>query len=339
MQLAEKRPITIEWGFIGLFVLYISIFAGVLEMNRSALLAFREFTASAIAALWGIFTTQVACSGTQLTFVGFAMEIVLECTALHYMIIYIAGVLAFRSHTVSYRAAGIFLGILLIFLLNMFRIGIIGFIGRYYSDVFTFVHEYLWQGMFALSVILLWMLWVNGRRMLSRRIIVLLFAVLATASLSFWLATRLLETYISLLAALSNVLFPIVSVLVDVPQKVIADGKLIGYVVGNTVIYSKTTLYVLNAALLLPIASLTFVWSQKKLFLQRLSAAALLLIAQHLLIILLDWLLEVTAGPEIHSVIVWCIVMSTFIAPMLVWLLVMKIFRAEPSSKNNSSHA
>lgn len=336
MRVAENSPVTIEWGFIGLFVLYIGIFVGMAEVGQGSMLAFREFTTSAISALWGLFSVPVVCSSTQLNFAGFPMEIVLECTALHYMIIFIAGVLAFRNHTLSYRAAGIIIGAVTIFFLNIVRIGIIGFIGRYFSSIFEFVHDYLWQGIFALTVILIWVLWVNGKRGVSRRLIVLLLVVAASASLSFWLATTLLEEYIVLLAALSNVMFPLLSMFIDVPQQIVAEGQLIGYVIGNTVIYSKTTLYVLNAALLLPIASITFVRSQKKIFLMRFFAATILLVAQHMLIIVFDWLLEVTAGPDIHSVLIWCIVMSTFIAPMLTWLLVMKIFRATPPDSHAS---
>ncbi|MDP2158119.1 MAG: archaeosortase/exosortase family protein, partial [Nitrospirota bacterium] len=235
MQLAEKQPIAIEWGFLGLFVLYVSIFVGIAEIGQGFMPAFREFTATAITAFWGFFSIPIACSGTQLTFIGFPMEIVLECTALHYMIIFVAGVLAFRSHSLSYRAAGIIIGTLAIFFFNLIRIGVIGFIGRYFTNLFTFVHDYLWQGLFALLVLLLWIIWVNGKKVFSRRMIVPFLLVSVSASLSFWLVVTFLEAYVSLLAALSNVMFPMLSLFVDVPQQVIAEGRLIGYVVGNNV--------------------------------------------------------------------------------------------------------
>ncbi len=337
MQIAENKPVTIEWDFLGLFVLYISIFVGMAEIGQGSMLAIRELTTSAITSFWGFFSVPVFCSATQLTFIGFPMEIVLECTALHYMIIFVAGVLAFRSHTLLYRATGIVIGTLAIFLLNILRIGAIGFIGRYFTAVFDFVHNYLWQGMFALCVVMFWVIWINGKQVFTRRSIKQFLIMTVSASLSFWLAVTFLESYISLLAAITNSTFLILSPILDVPRQVIVDGSRLGYVVGNEVTYSDTTLYVLNAALLLPIASLTFVLSQMKTFLKRLSVAAILLSAQHILIITLDWILEVTAGPVIHSVIIWCIVMSSFIAPMLVWLLVMKIFPAEPDAKKDVS--
>lgn len=332
MQLAEKKPLTTDWGFLGLFVLYMCIFVGMAEMGQGFMLAFREFTASAITFLWGFFSVPVTCFATQLTFAGFPMEIVLECTALHYMIIFVAGVLAFSSHSLSYRAAGIVIGTLAIFLLNILRIGVIGFIGRNFMNLFTFVHAYLWQGMFALLVLLLWAIWVNGRRIFNRKLFIHILVIAATASLSFWLMVTFLDTYVSLLAALSNTMFRILSPFVDVPQQVMAEGRRIGYIVGRGTIYSDATLYVLNAALLVPIASSTFVRSQVKVFLKRLAAAAILIWLQHMLIIALDWLLAATVGADVHSVICWCIVMSTFVAPMLIWLLVMKIFRAEPDT-------
>lgn len=329
VQLAEKKPITAEWAFLGLFVLYIVICIGIAEMLQGSMPAFREFTASIITALWGLFSVPVVCSGTQMTFAGFPMEIVLECTALHYMIIFVAGVLAFRSHSLAYRAAGIIIGTLVIFFLNILRIGVIGFIGRYFSNLFAFVHDYLWQGFFALFVLLLWVIWVNGKRVFSGRPFFHFLIISASASLSFWVMVTFLEAYISLLTVLSNVMFPMLSFFVDVPQHVVAEGRLIGYVVGDEVVYSTTMLYVLNAALLLPIASITFVRSQVKIFLKRLATATLILGLQHMLLIALDWRLSITIGPDIQSVIIWCIVMSTFIAPLVSWLCSSLIFRTE----------
>jgi len=326
-----------EWEFLGLFLLYTALLVGMAEIGQGSMVAFREFTASIISAFWGFFSVPVVCSGTRLAFVGFPMEIVLECTALHYMIIFVAGVLAFRSHTLSYRAAGIIIGTLAIFLLNIVRIGLIGFIGRYFIASFDFVHNYLWQGIFALCVVLLWVIWINGKKIFSRRFIVRFLVVTVSASLSFWLAVTFLETYVSLLAAVSNIMFAGMSSFFDVPQNVIVEGKRIGYVVGSEITYSDATLYVLNAALLLPIASLTFVRSQARTFLKRLSAAAILLGVQHILLIAGDWMLEVTAGPNLQSLIIWCIVMSTFIAPMLIWLLVMNVFPTEPATDRHVS--
>lgn len=336
MQAAERNPIAIKWDFIGLFLVYLGVLVGVADISAGFLLAFREFTSSAIAALGNLFPVTIVSSGTRLTFGGFPMEIVLECTALHYMIIFLAGVLAFRSHRLSYRVFGVVAGIVAIFLLNLTRIGIVGFVGRYYSDLFAFIHEYLWEGMFALSVVLLWILWVNGKRIFSRKLVTLLLRVFFSASLSFWLMVTFLDSYVSLLASLYNAVLPVLSLLIELPQRIISDGKLIGYVIGNEVTYSKTTLYFLNAALLMPIASITFVRSQKKIFLKRLCAAALLLVAQHMLVITLDWLLEVASGAGIQSVIVWCIVMTTFIAPMLIWLAVMNIFPAPREQRDGS---
>ncbi len=337
MKSDEKNPAAFEWGFAGLFVLYVGMFVGLAEAGSEYMLVFRELTASAITAVWGLFSVPVVCSGTGIQFAGFPMEIVLECTALHYMMIFVAGVMAFRSHTRAYRAAGIIIGTLAIFLLNIARIGIIGFIGKYFSNIFEMVHDYLWQGLFALAVVLLWVVWVNGIRGLSRRFVRQFLIVSVSASVSFWLGVIFLEEYISLLAVLSGVMFSILSVWIDVPQQVITDGSVIGYVVGETVIYSRTTLYVLNAALLLPIASITFVRQETRLFFKRLSVAAVLFIAQHMLIVLLDWLLEIMKGAEIQSVLTWGIVMSSFIAPMLIWLAAMTIFRATivfPSSES-----
>lgn len=337
MQKTEIDPVTLRWDFPGLFVLYTAILVAVIEMSDGSMLAFREFTTSALAIFWGLFSVPVVCSGTQLTLTGFPMEIVLECTGLHYMILFIAGVLAFRSHNLSYRAAGIVIGTLTIFLLNIARIGVIGFVGRYFGSVFEFVHDYLWQGIFALSVVLIWTLWVNGKNIFSLRLINHILVVFVSALFSFWLVVTFLEAYIAFLAALSNTMFRVLSLFIEVPEQVVNNGKSIGYAIGNKVIYSETTLYVLNAALLLPIASITFIRSQKMIFLKRLCTATILLVISHLLIIALDWLLVVIGGPGYNSVIVWCIVMSAFIAPILIWPVVMNIFRSTPSSDSRSS--
>ena len=332
VRVTEKHPITVQWDFLVLFILFIGVFAGIAEMGHGYKLAFREFTASAITALWGFFSVPVSCSATQLTIAGFPMEIVLECTALHYMIIFVSGVLAFRSHTLKYRALGVLIGTLAIFLLNIARIGMIGFIGQYFNSVFDFAHEYLWRGMFALSVLFCWILWVNGKKVFSRRLTVTLFIAAVSALLSFALVVTYLESYIKLVAVLSNVMFPVLSAVMDVPQRVIAEGRLIVYEVGNLVVDSKVTYYFMNAALLLPVALITYVRSEWKIFLKRLSVAIVLTLTQHLFIIALDWMQEVTVA-SVHPAIMWCIILTTFVSPLLIWLFVMKIFRAEPAAE------
>lgn len=316
----------INWKFLGLFTLYLGIFIGLVQIPQSLYHEALRFTASAVASFWKMFSVPVSSVDTHVTFFNFTMEIILECTGLHYAAIFMAAVLAFQGHTFPYKTAGLFVGISVIFLLNLLRLGIIGIIGHYSANLFSFVHLYLWQALFTLFVLLLWILWVNGKAGFSWRLTKQILLVVAAGFISFWFMITYLSYYLSFIAYLADGIFPLLSGLMSIPASVIAEGELIGYISGSYIIYSKTGLYALNYVIFLSLAPVIALSSERKLFLKRFMAGTGLMIAFHLGLILMDWSLEVATDATTSSVLIWCIVLSSMLAPLVSWLCAALLF-------------
>ncbi|MEW6713886.1 MAG: archaeosortase/exosortase family protein [Nitrospirota bacterium] len=316
----------INWKFLALFTLYLGIFIGLVQIPQSLYHEAERFTASAVAYFWKLFFIPVTSVDTHVTFFDFKMEIILECTGVHYAAIFVAAIFAFQGHTFSYKTAGLFIGIVAIFLLNLFRLGIIGMIGHFYPSLFTFVHLYLWQALFTLFVLMLWIMWVNGKVSFPWLRAKQILLAAAVASISFWLMITYINYYLSFIAYIADSIFPLFAVFMPIPTSVIAEGELIGYVSGVYVIYSETGLYALNYAIFFSLAPLAALSSGRKVFVKKFMAGTGFMTVSHLCLILMDWSLEVTADATSSSVLRWCIVLSSMIAPVVSWLCATLLF-------------
>jgi len=97
-------------------------------------------------------------AGDLITVAGFSVRIVLECTAIHPMLIYIAFVLA---HPASLRrtAAGLAAGSSLLFSVNIARIALVTLVGARWPLFFELLHVYLGQVVMLLLVLAAALLW------------------------------------------------------------------------------------------------------------------------------------------------------------------------------------
>ena len=82
------------------------------------------------------------------------------CNGLNVMIVFISFIVAFTGtlrKTVLFSIAGF----LLIYIFNLFRVGLLYFIAKYYPDNLYFFHKYLFTGLLYVLVFLLWYFWVS----------------------------------------------------------------------------------------------------------------------------------------------------------------------------------
>lgn len=97
--------------------------------------------------------------GTQ-----FAFHVVPDCGAIPSMSIFLAAVLAFPAAWWK-RGVGAIVGLIILYGINILRLGTLGYIGAIDTSPgrkwFTFAHEYVWQGVFIVFVVAVWMLWVE----------------------------------------------------------------------------------------------------------------------------------------------------------------------------------
>ena len=92
----------------------------------------------------------------------FPFIVVSECGAIEIMAIFIAAVLAFPA-TWRSRLVGLLIGIPLMYSVNIFRLFCLAIIGAVdpTRKWFTFAHEYVWQAVFIIFVVAVWMAWVE----------------------------------------------------------------------------------------------------------------------------------------------------------------------------------
>lgn len=179
---------------------------------------------------------------------GFTMTITLECTALHMLSIYGAGVLSYPFHRLSYKLAGLIAGSAAIIVLNVLRISALGIIGTRSLAVFHFAHTFLWQGTFVVLVLLIWYLWAKGTTMGTRRFLRIA-AVFFFASIASLIGLGyIMDRYTAALAAAAEALlnlFPGTGVLIT------AAGSKILYANADARYQYEVSTDIANAAIFL----------------------------------------------------------------------------------------
>ncbi|MBI1317394.1 MAG: exosortase H [Candidatus Hydrogenedens sp.] len=91
---------------------------------------------------------------------NFHFIVVSECGAIEVMAIFFAAVVAFPTRWWK-RLLGILVGVPVMYLVNILRLTCLAVIGAYNPEMFRFAHEYLWQAVYIIFVVVVWMLWVE----------------------------------------------------------------------------------------------------------------------------------------------------------------------------------
>lgn len=94
--------------------------------------------------------------------VSFRFSVVPDCGALPSMAIFVSAMLAFPTRWWK-RLVGIAAGLPLLYAVNVLRLVCLGVIGAYYDggEEFDFAHHYVWQGIYIVFVVAIWMAWVE----------------------------------------------------------------------------------------------------------------------------------------------------------------------------------
>ncbi len=94
--------------------------------------------------------------------VAFSFIVIPDCGAVQSMAIFVAAILAFPAGWFR-RLIGMVVGIPVLYLVNAFRLAFLAVIGAMDNggEWFKFAHEYVWQGIYIVFVVALWMGWVE----------------------------------------------------------------------------------------------------------------------------------------------------------------------------------
>jgi exosortase H (IPTLxxWG-CTERM-specific) len=91
---------------------------------------------------------------------GFAVSIEAGCNGVEATIVLLAAMLAFPAPW-RYKALGLAIGIAAVQLLNVVRVISLFYIGQWNRDVFEWAHQYVWQALIMLDVLVVWLIWVR----------------------------------------------------------------------------------------------------------------------------------------------------------------------------------
>ena len=145
--------------FVSLFIFFLLIFYFFYYFLMDKFYFIREITALILGVLLSsLGKTEV--NGAKLSFSGFTVEIIDECTAIFSAIVYCSCVLAYPT-TLKRRAVGIIFGVPCLYAINLLRLFILAIVGAFYPSMFEFMHVYLWQASFIIFVILIFLLWLK----------------------------------------------------------------------------------------------------------------------------------------------------------------------------------
>ncbi len=92
----------------------------------------------------------------------FSFVVIPDCGAIPVMVIFVAAVLAFPA-TWTARLMGLVMGLPILYAVNVFRLAFLACVGAWDRgrEIFNFAHHYVWQGIYIVFVVAVWMAWVE----------------------------------------------------------------------------------------------------------------------------------------------------------------------------------
>lgn len=151
--------------FLTFIVLQLTLFGinmlGVVQQH--VVLPWTALLACVCAALVTLFDASAAAAGKVLwnTVSGFGVSIEPGCNGIEACIVLFAAVIAFPS-TWRHKLVGLAAGFVAVQGLNVVRVISLFYLGQWNTQVFNFAHEYLWQALIMLDVLVVWLLWVRA---------------------------------------------------------------------------------------------------------------------------------------------------------------------------------
>jgi exosortase/archaeosortase family protein len=318
------------------FVIRYLLVLGLLFLASQASLVLLQdlkvLTTSAVGIFAEALSIPAAYAGTDIRLYDVPMEVTLECTALHYMTIYAAGVIAYRRHSRSYRLSGLLIGIAAIFFLNIVRIVVLGMIGHYAAGAFEFVHVYLWQGTFALAVLAVWNAWAKRTPALTAFTARIVVPAAAGAAASCAVLLLLMDHYAAILATVVNAVFGLMNHLAGTAISANAEGDMVVYLYPHATIYNDITKEAMNAVILFALAAASARDSLPLTLTKRIFFGMMILFLQHLgYTVAYGILLRFVTDPDLLAVILWVMVGLAMPVPLLAWWAATAHFRDTPA--------
>ena len=155
----KRRLVVFVATFLGVLLIGAVLYPHFSIAAAEPLRDFMAVTAHICAGILNTVSDDVSVDGRFLSYRGFSVEIIEECTGLFEMLIFLAALL---SYPASWKAKGIglILGLPALYLFNIVRIVFLTVVGVYQRTLFDFMHLYFWQGTLILMITSVWVLWI-----------------------------------------------------------------------------------------------------------------------------------------------------------------------------------
>src|SRR5690606_23999195 len=149
------------------FLLFLAIQLSLFGLNmlnwvqQHVVLPWTALLAHICATLVTWFDSTAAAQGKVLwnTATGFGVSIEAGCNGIEACIVLFAAMMAFPA-TWRHRLVGLAVGFVAVQALNVVRVISLFYLGQWSQAAFDFAHEFLWQGLIMLDVLIVWLLWV-----------------------------------------------------------------------------------------------------------------------------------------------------------------------------------
>ena len=153
-----KRPVL---GFVLLFGIFMGGFYACTfprVINKKLIPAYMRLNARTSAAVINVFGEGATAKGTWISSDRFSVDIRHGCDAIAPTALFIAAVLAFPASLRS-KLPAVLVGAVLLAVINLARIVTLFFTGIYYPKWFEAAHVDVWQPIFILLALALWVVW------------------------------------------------------------------------------------------------------------------------------------------------------------------------------------
>jgi len=161
--MSQKLPIIFfALGFAVLMILfYIAWLSDYTQNNIQVhIVSLNARLSSFILNLFGLKTTAVQ---EVISNASFSVGIAKGCDAIEAMALFAAALLSFPARW-THKLIGFFTGIAILFVLNIGRVVSLFIIGIYYPKAFEIMHVEVWQVLFIIFAIGLWIFWLKWTR-------------------------------------------------------------------------------------------------------------------------------------------------------------------------------
>ena len=156
-----KNP---AYRFVFLFLVYLGVVAfGYPRLREEyvwVLDGLAIFTANVEYYMFSLFSDETLVSDKVVSYRGFAVHIIEECTGIYEVLIFAAAVFAFPTMWPK-KWVGLGLGIPILYVFNVLRIAVLMLVGKYLPEYFDFMHLYFWQATLILMITSVWLLWIT----------------------------------------------------------------------------------------------------------------------------------------------------------------------------------